>query len=162
MYFININGINLEKQAVHFRDLCTKIKKAGIHLLALAEHNLDTNKFAIRQLLQQTAQKGFPHHVMQTSTSTIPADKFYKPGGTMLLAQGDVVGRIKERGSDLDGSMVVAQVNRSKQTPYNSHISISSMHKAHKRNGNYSLPPTREPPKTERNHEAKTEKILLP
>jgi hypothetical protein len=103
MYFININGINLQKQAIQFRDLCTEIKHADIHLLAVAEHNLDTNKFAVRQLLQQTAHKAFPHHVIQTSTSTIPADKFYKPGGTMLLAQGDIVGRIKERGSDSMG-----------------------------------------------------------
>jgi hypothetical protein len=61
---------------------------------------LDTDKFAVHQLLQQTAHRTFPHHVLQTSTSSIPADKFYKPGGTMLLAQGDVVGRIKARGSD--------------------------------------------------------------
>jgi hypothetical protein len=33
-------------------------------------------------------------------TSSIPANKFYKPGGTLILAQGDVVGRIKEKGSD--------------------------------------------------------------
>ncbi len=94
LYFININGINLDKQAVQFRDLCTKMKKAEIHIMAIAEHNLDTEKFAVRQLLEKNAQRTFPHHVLQTSTSSIPANKFYKPGGTMLLAQGDVVGRI--------------------------------------------------------------------
>jgi hypothetical protein len=46
------------------------------------------------------AKQTFEHHTLQTATSLIPADKFYKPGGTMLLAQGNVVGRIKERGSD--------------------------------------------------------------
>jgi hypothetical protein len=34
------------------------------------------------------------------STSTTLADKFYKPDGTMILAQGNLVGRIKDRGSN--------------------------------------------------------------
>jgi hypothetical protein len=46
------------------------------------------------------AKQTFTHCLLQTATSSIPAEKFYKPGGTMLLAQGNVVGRIKERGSD--------------------------------------------------------------
>jgi hypothetical protein len=100
LYFINLNGINLTKGAVKFRDLCSEIKQADIDILAASEHNLDTNKFVVRQLLQQMATQSFDHHTIQTATSSIPADKFYKPGGTMLLAQGNVVGRIKERGSD--------------------------------------------------------------
>jgi hypothetical protein len=100
IYFINLNGINLTKGGIKFRDLCSEVQKADIHILAASEHNLDTNKFVVRQLLQQMAKQTFEHHLLQTATSSIPADKFYKPGGTLLLAQGDVVGRIKERGSD--------------------------------------------------------------
>jgi hypothetical protein len=100
LYFININGINLSKNAVQFRDLCTKIKQADIDILAVAEHSLDINKFTVRQLLQDAARQTFPQQLLHSSTSSIPADKFYKPGGTMLLAQGDIVGRVKERGSD--------------------------------------------------------------
>ena len=100
LYFINLNGINLDKHAIQFRDLCEEIKRSDIHLFAAAEHNLDSNKFAIRQALQNTARQAFPHHCLQTSTSSIPADKFYKPGGTLLMAQGAIVGRIKDKGSD--------------------------------------------------------------
>jgi hypothetical protein len=100
LYFINLNGLNLQKDAVQFRDLCEEIRKADIDVFAAAEHNLDSNKYVVRQALQTTARKSFNHHCLQTATSSIQADKFYKPGGTLLLAQGDIVGRIKERGSD--------------------------------------------------------------
>jgi len=50
--------------------------------------------------LQDIARQSFQHHSIQTATSSTLAAKFYKPGGTMLLAQGDLVGRIKDRGSN--------------------------------------------------------------
>jgi hypothetical protein len=73
---------------------------SDIQLFAGAEHNLDTNKFAVRQSLQNIARQSFTHHSLQTATSSTKADRFYKPGGTLILAQGDMVGRIKDRGSD--------------------------------------------------------------
>lgn len=100
MYFINLNGLSLQNKAEKFRTLCEEMNKANVHLFAAAEHNLDTNKFIVRQSLQNIARKTFQHHAIQTATSSTLADKFYKPGGTMLMAQGNLVGRIKERGSD--------------------------------------------------------------
>jgi hypothetical protein len=100
LYFANLNGINLEKNAAKFRDLCEEIRMSDIQLFAGAEHNLDTNKFAVRQSLQNIARQSFTHHSLQTATSSTKADRFYKPGGTLILAQGDMVGRIKDRGSD--------------------------------------------------------------
>jgi hypothetical protein len=103
LYFINLNGLNLQKKAAKFRDLCEEMRNANVDLFAAAEHNLDTNKFAVRQSLQDIAQKSFQHHCIQTATSTTTADKFYKPGGTLIMTQGDLVGRIKDRGSDQMG-----------------------------------------------------------
>jgi hypothetical protein len=100
LYFINLNGLSLKDKSVKFRELCEEIQASDIHLFAAAEHNLDTNKFAVRKCLQDTARKTFKQHSLQLATSSIPAEKFYKPGGTMIMAQGDIVGRIKERGSD--------------------------------------------------------------
>jgi hypothetical protein len=100
LYFINLNGLNLEKKAVKFRDLCEELRKADLHLFSAAKHNLDTNKFAVQQNLQNIARKSFPHQCIQTATSSTLANKFYKPGGTLIMAQGDLVGRIKDRGSD--------------------------------------------------------------
>ena len=94
LYFINLNGINLEKESTKFRDLCEDLRKADIQLFAASEHNLDTNKFAVRKKLQDTARRSFSHYSLESATSSIPAAKFYKPGGTLLLAQGDIVGRI--------------------------------------------------------------------
>jgi hypothetical protein len=37
------------------------------------------------------------------STSSVKTDKFYKPGGTLLLAQGDMIGRIKDKGNNTLG-----------------------------------------------------------
>jgi hypothetical protein len=98
MYFINLNGLNLQEDK--FRSLCKAMNKADVHLFAAAEHNLDTNKFIVRQSLQNIARKTFKHHSIQTATSSILSDKFYKPGGTMIMVQGNLVGRIKEQGSD--------------------------------------------------------------
>ena len=100
MYFINLNGINIDQKANKFRDLCKELRKADVQIFAAAEHNLDTNKFVVRQKLDAAARQTFPHHCLQTATSSIPAEKCFKPGGTLLLAQGDIVGRIKDRGSD--------------------------------------------------------------
>jgi hypothetical protein len=60
LYFLNLNGINLEKQSVKFRDLCEEIKRSDIDIFAAAEHNLDSNKFAVRQALQTIARKSKP------------------------------------------------------------------------------------------------------
>jgi hypothetical protein len=57
LYFINMNGLNLQKKSVKFRDLCEDVRKSNIDVFAAAEHNLDTNKFAIRQSLQDIARK---------------------------------------------------------------------------------------------------------
>jgi hypothetical protein len=47
LYSINLNGINLDKKAVKFHDLCEEIKKSEIHLLAAAKHNLDTTNLCL-------------------------------------------------------------------------------------------------------------------
>jgi hypothetical protein len=78
LYFINLNGLNLKKEAVKFWDLCEELRKADVHLFAAAEHNLDTNEFSVRQSLQQTARQLFQHHCIQTATSSTLANKFYK------------------------------------------------------------------------------------
>jgi hypothetical protein len=46
LYFINLNGINLDKKEIKFRDLFTA-----------AEHNLDKSKFGVRQSLQTISQQ---------------------------------------------------------------------------------------------------------
>ena len=56
LYFINLNGINLANDAVKYRDLCKELKTSQIDLFAAVEHNLDTNKFSVRQRLQKTAR----------------------------------------------------------------------------------------------------------
>jgi hypothetical protein len=103
LYFINLNGINLEKKAAKFRDLCKEIQTSDMQLFAAAKHNLDTDKFAVRQSLQNITWQSFTHHCLQTATSSTNADIFYKPGWTMIMAQGDLVGRVKDRGSSLLG-----------------------------------------------------------
>jgi hypothetical protein len=52
LYFINLNGLNLQKNAVKFCDLCEELRTSNVNLFAATEHNLDTNKFAVRASLQ--------------------------------------------------------------------------------------------------------------
>jgi hypothetical protein len=80
--------------------MCKEIQKLDIHLFAAAEHNLDTNKFAVRQELQNIACQSYTQHWLQTLTSTTKANKLYKPGGMLLPVQGNMVGRIKDPGSN--------------------------------------------------------------
>jgi hypothetical protein len=57
----------------------------------------------VSQKLLNIAHQSFSHHSIQLATSAIPTDKFYKPSGTLLLANGDLIGRIKDKGSDYMG-----------------------------------------------------------
>ena len=48
LYFINLNGLKLQHKATKFCDLCEELRRAEVDLFAAAEHNLDTNKYAVR------------------------------------------------------------------------------------------------------------------
>jgi hypothetical protein len=52
LYFINLNGLNLQNNSVKFWELCEELNKADVHLFAAAELNLGTNKFAVRKSLR--------------------------------------------------------------------------------------------------------------
>jgi hypothetical protein len=74
-----------------------------IDIFALSEHCLDTSKFQIKQSLQTTLQREFPGKAtMQVDSSANPSINNYKPGGTGLIALGDVVGRLEPKGKGGD------------------------------------------------------------
>jgi hypothetical protein len=59
LYFIKLNGLNLQNNLVQFCDLCKELHKSDVHLFAAAELNLDTQKYAVHKALQGTARKTF-------------------------------------------------------------------------------------------------------
>jgi hypothetical protein len=127
LYFINLNGLNLQKNAVKFRDLCEELRKADVHLFAAAEHNLETNKFAVRKSLQDNARRSFPHYNLQTATSSTLADKFYKPGGYSVDGIGRPSGKDQRLWEQLLGTMVMDDNGGQKPVDYHNYFGLPSM-----------------------------------
>ena len=68
-------------------------------IFAISEHCLDTSKLQIQQSLQKTLQREFPGKaILQFNSSANPSINNYKPGGTGMIALGDIVGRLEPKG----------------------------------------------------------------
>jgi hypothetical protein len=78
-------------------------KQIDADIIGLFEHNLDTNTFPIKSQLYSTTRQLFDHSKIVFSTSAIPSMSNYKPGGTMLVAQGKITGRVLDSGTDALG-----------------------------------------------------------
>ena len=71
-----------------------------IDILGIQEHKLDTKQFNVRRAFANSARKNLNQHIIELGSSNSKAEKTYKPGGTAVFAQGDVVGRMLNHGSD--------------------------------------------------------------
>ena len=66
----------------------------------LIEINLDTTKHKITSDLHSIARNIFEHQKMNIASSPVPAANDYKPGGTLIVTQGNYSGRIIQSGGD--------------------------------------------------------------
>jgi exonuclease III len=72
-------------------------------LAGLGEINIDTTQFQVKQKCYDALHKYFQHGKMVLSSSSINTKSEYKPGGTMIVGQDDIVGRMVATGDDRMG-----------------------------------------------------------
>jgi hypothetical protein len=99
-YAQNQNGVNLRDNGHQFKEICEDTRLIQADLRGLIEHNLDTTNLEVRQTCYDIAKQTFSHNILQMSSSSIPFRTHFKPGGTMILAQNDISGRVIKQSSD--------------------------------------------------------------
>jgi hypothetical protein len=71
---------------------------------AVQEHNLDHNQFVVVRDSFNTAARQIHHkYKLEIGSSDTQTVTTYKPGGTALIAQGNITGRVYAHGSDPHG-----------------------------------------------------------
>jgi hypothetical protein len=100
MYVQNQNGINLKASGHQFTELCEDTLLIQADIRGIVEHNLDTTNMEVRSICQDIARQTFSHTSLEMSSSSIPFLTQYKPGGTMILTQDHITGRIIRKYSD--------------------------------------------------------------
>jgi hypothetical protein len=75
---------------VHFGDQ----QRLEIVFFGITEHKLDTHEYQVRQAFIDSAHQSFTQHKIELGSSELQTVSTYKPGGTAIIAQGDVTGRI--------------------------------------------------------------------
>jgi hypothetical protein len=99
----NVNSVSINKVDAQVNLLCEDQQRMEIDLLGIVEHKLDITKYHVRKAFDAAARKVcHPVHV-ELGSSEYQALTDYKPGGTSIIAQGDITGRIQLHGSDKYG-----------------------------------------------------------
>jgi exonuclease III len=103
LYFCNINGIRLSARGGDFTEFLSQVTETDADILGVAEHNLDTSKQHIKFAMQAHVKTIYSHSKLVMSSSSIPSVHDFKPGGTFTIAQGNIVSRIVNSGTDALG-----------------------------------------------------------
>jgi hypothetical protein len=98
--FGNKNGLQLSDGGDKFSLFCEEAKRVSADHIGLAEPNIDDTWWETNDIIHRTVKRTFHHACVDTATSPIQTESRYKPGGTMSMALGNIVGRIIERGGD--------------------------------------------------------------
>eukprot|EP00957_Ditylum_brightwellii_P035505 2691564-Ditylum_brightwellii.AAC.1 len=83
----------MSNHAKQFQELCNNVSLHDVDFLGCPEINLDTTQQEVKRKLQSLTKAAFSHSSLQLRSSPVPAKHFYKPGGTMCLAQGSINSR---------------------------------------------------------------------
>jgi hypothetical protein len=100
--FHNIRGMQVDQTTTldilsHDQNLLT------VDLQGISEHQLDTNQHPLISALQSNLRRSYPgQSTLQIDSSASSALYTYKPGGTAIIAVGDIVGRFESGGKGGD------------------------------------------------------------
>lgn len=83
LYYQNINGIKLDESGGDLDSICSTIKELGCDLYGFSETKLDVSKYSVKKIMSASFKTYFRHHRYAASTSAVPFEGYYKPGGTM-------------------------------------------------------------------------------
>lgn len=109
LYSINVNGISLDRRGGTFEDICRSIKEIQADIFCAQEHNLDTSQFKIRSSIFDTARQHWERHRITMGTTPITVETSYKPGGTLIMTVGSLMGRVVKQSRDKWGRWVIQE-----------------------------------------------------
>jgi hypothetical protein len=99
----NVNSVSINKVDAQVSLLCEDQQRMEIDLLGIVEHKLDMTKYHVRKAFDAAARKVCHPVRVELGSSEYQALTDYKPGGTAIIAQGDITGCIQIHGSDKYG-----------------------------------------------------------
>ena len=111
LYFQNVNGIRLDAKGGDLVPLCSIIHELSCDVVGFAEVKLDVTKYSVKSILYDTFRSQFQSIKLSTSTSPIPFEGFYKPGGTLLLTVNEVNCRYRHQYQDSLGRWSTISMN---------------------------------------------------
>eukprot|EP00957_Ditylum_brightwellii_P198983 15167403-Ditylum_brightwellii.AAC.1 len=80
----------MSNQCKQHQELCDTMNLHDIDYLGCPEITLDATQQTVQQILKNITKAAFSQSSIQYGSTPIPAKYFYKPGGTMCLAKGDI------------------------------------------------------------------------
>jgi hypothetical protein len=100
LYCQNINGLKLDEKGGDLNSISDFAHEYQCDLLAFSEINLGVSKYQVRKIIDDTLKRSFDASKCAMSTSEIPFEGFYKPGGTLTAIFDHNVCRFQSKFSD--------------------------------------------------------------
>ena len=100
VYSQNINGLRLDKNGGDLCAITDFLNTYQCDAVGFSEVNLDVSKYQVRRILSDTLNRAFDCNRMSTSTSEVPFEGFYKPGGTLTAVFNHHTSRYQSQFSD--------------------------------------------------------------
>jgi exonuclease III len=110
-YYQNVNGTKLDTQGENLSSFLSTFDELNCDLVGLCETKLDVSKYTVKKIINQTIKTKFRSSCYASSTSKIPFDTDYKPGGTMTLCFGHCVSRFHSKFEDPLGRWCTLSLN---------------------------------------------------
>ena len=110
-YYQNINGIRIDATGGDLSTINAALNDLQCDVVGLCEIKLDVTKYQVRKQLSEAFKKQFRNHRLAVSTSRVPFEGSYKPGGTLTLCVDHNTSRYSGSYSDPLGRWTTLSMN---------------------------------------------------
>jgi exonuclease III len=100
LYYQNINGIKLDDRGGDLASFLTTFSELQCDVVGLCEIKLDVSKYKVKETISSAIRHQFKSAQHAATTSPIPFETDYKPGGTMTMSFGPSVSRFQSKYED--------------------------------------------------------------
>ena len=111
LYYQNVNGVKMDASGGDLLTICPILHMLSCDIVGLCETKLDTSKYSVRQSISKSFRSQFRSVRYSASTSAIPFDGYYKPGGTMTVCTDSSVSRFNDKFEDPIGRWSTISLN---------------------------------------------------
>eukprot|EP00957_Ditylum_brightwellii_P032937 2497629-Ditylum_brightwellii.AAC.1 len=88
------------------------------------EDNLDTMYGSVTKFLNEVSHKIFNHSKINSARFSIPVKEYYKSGGTLSMAQGNVTGQVIKKGMNKYGRWPCKVSKKEGITTYHQQVAL--------------------------------------